>query len=93
MRVVVTLIGPDGTLWRRMADTAASGDIGAWEELLARALAAVPAYRAVPEGRSAIFALMTRLPWSPGTTCPGRCTTWLLPCWPPARRPDDNILG
>ncbi len=48
MRVVVTLIGPDGTMRRRMVDTAASSDTGPWEELLARALAARPPYRAVP---------------------------------------------
>jgi hypothetical protein len=47
MRVVVTLIGPDGTMRRRMVDTAASSDTGPWEELLARALAALPPYRAV----------------------------------------------
>jgi hypothetical protein len=40
MRVVVTLIGPDGTMRRRMVDTAASSDAGPWEELLARALPA-----------------------------------------------------
>jgi hypothetical protein len=50
MWVVVTLIGPDGTMWRRMVDTAASGETGPWEELLARALAALPPYRAVPGG-------------------------------------------
>ena len=50
MRVVVTLIGPDGTMRRRMADTAASRDTGPWEELLARALAVLPPYRAVPGG-------------------------------------------
>ena len=50
MRVVVTLIGPDGTMRRRMVDTAASSDTGPWEELLARALAALPPYRAVPGG-------------------------------------------
>ena len=48
MRVVVTLIGPDGTLRRRLVDTAASTDAGSWEELVARALAALPPYRAVP---------------------------------------------
>ena len=48
MRVVVTLIGPDGTVRCRMVDTAASGDAGPWEELLARALAVLPPYRAVP---------------------------------------------
>ena len=50
MRVVVTLVGPDGAMRRQMVDTAASSDTGAWEELLARALAALPAYRAVPRG-------------------------------------------
>jgi hypothetical protein len=48
MRVVVTLIGPDGTMRRRMVDTAASGGTGPWDELLARALASLPPYRAVP---------------------------------------------
>jgi hypothetical protein len=48
MRVVVTLIGPDGTMRRRMVDTAASGGTGSWDELLARALASLPPYRAVP---------------------------------------------
>ena len=50
MRVVVTLVGPDGAMRRRMVDTAAPGDTGPWEELLARALAALPPYRAVPGG-------------------------------------------
>jgi hypothetical protein len=89
MRVVVTLIGPDGTMRRRMVDTAASSDTGAWEELLARALAALPPCRPTArfrEGRSAIFASMTRLSWSPGRTCPGRCTIWSLPCWLSASR-------
>ena len=51
MRVVVTLIGPDGTMRRRMVDTAASSDTGPWEgAFLARALAVLPPYRAVPGG-------------------------------------------
>jgi hypothetical protein len=50
MRVVVTRIGPDGTMRRRMVDTAASSDAGLWEELIARALAAPPPYRPVPGG-------------------------------------------
>ena len=50
MRVVVTRIGPDGTMRRRMVDTAASGDAGPWEELIARALAAPPPYHPVPGG-------------------------------------------
>jgi hypothetical protein len=36
MRVVVTWIGPKGAMRRRMADAAASGDAGPWEELIAR---------------------------------------------------------
>jgi hypothetical protein len=48
MRVIVTRIGPDGTMGRRMVDTAASSDASRWEELTARALAAPPPYRPVP---------------------------------------------
>ena len=44
----MTLVGPDGAMRRRMVDTAAPSDTGPWEELLARALAALPPYRAVP---------------------------------------------
>jgi hypothetical protein len=51
MRVVVTRIGPDGTMGRRMVDTAASSHAGPWEELIARALAAPPLYRPVPGSR------------------------------------------
>jgi hypothetical protein len=47
MRVVVTRIGPDGTM-RRMVDTATSSHAGPREELIARALAAPPLYRPVP---------------------------------------------
>ena len=50
MRVVVTRIGPPARMRPRMVDTAASSDAGPWEELLARALAAPPPYRAVPAG-------------------------------------------
>jgi hypothetical protein len=50
MRVIVTRIGPDGTMRRRMVDTAASGNAGPWQELIARALAAPPPYRPVPMG-------------------------------------------
>ena len=50
MRVVVTRVGPDGAIRRRMVDTAASSDADPWEELLARALAAPPPDRAVPGG-------------------------------------------
>ena len=50
MRVVVTRISQDGTMRRRMVDTAASGDVGPWEELTARALAAPPPYHPAPGG-------------------------------------------
>jgi hypothetical protein len=50
MRVVVTRIGPDGTMRRRMVDTAASSDVGPWEDLITRALAAPPLYRPAPGG-------------------------------------------
>ena len=46
----MTRIGPDGTMRRRMVDTAASGNAGPWEELIARALSAPPPYRPVPVG-------------------------------------------
>ena len=49
MRVVVTRIGPDGTMRRRMVDTAASSDAGPWEELIARP-GCPAAYRPVPGG-------------------------------------------
>jgi hypothetical protein len=48
MRVVVTRISQDGTMRRRMVDTAASADVGSWEELTARALAAPPPYHPFP---------------------------------------------
>ena len=86
MRVVVTRISHDGAMRRRMVDTAVSGDVGPWEELIARALAAPPPYCPVPGGRSTIFASMTRLSWSPSTSCPGRCMTWSPPCSPSVRR-------
>jgi hypothetical protein len=63
MRVVVTRIGPDGAMRRRMVDTAASGNAGPWEELIARALAAPPPYRPVPGGRSTIFGSASRVCW------------------------------
>jgi len=47
MRVVVTRIGPDGTMSRRMVDTVASSDAGPWEDLIARALASPPLYQPV----------------------------------------------
>ena len=48
MRVVVTRIDRYGTVERRVVDTAARSDVGLWEELIARALAARPPYRPVP---------------------------------------------
>ena len=48
VRVVVTRIEWDGTMQRRMVDTAGRIDGAQWEELAARALAIVPLYRPVP---------------------------------------------
>jgi hypothetical protein len=48
MRVVATRIEQDGTMQRRMVDTAHCGDGPRWEDLARRALADPPPYRAVP---------------------------------------------
>ncbi len=48
MRVVATRIERDGTMQRRMVDTAHRGDGPQWEDLAARALAVPPPYRPVP---------------------------------------------
>jgi hypothetical protein len=49
VRVVVTRIEPDGTMCRRMVDTAQQSDPGNWDDLAARAVAAQPPpYRPVP---------------------------------------------
>jgi hypothetical protein len=45
---VVTRIDWDGTMHRRMVDTAGRADGTQWEQLAARALAIVPPYRPVP---------------------------------------------
>jgi hypothetical protein len=45
---VVTRIWQDGTMWRRMVDTAQRSDGHQWEELIARALAVEPPYRPYP---------------------------------------------
>jgi hypothetical protein len=48
MRVVATRIEQDGTMQRRMVDTAHCGDGPRWEDLARRALADAPPYRPVP---------------------------------------------
>jgi hypothetical protein len=48
VRVVATRIERDGTMHRRMVDTAHCGDGPEWEDLAARALAIPPPYRPVP---------------------------------------------
>jgi len=50
MRVVVTRIEWDGTMRRRLVDTAGRSDASQWEGLIGRALAIRPLYRPVPEG-------------------------------------------
>jgi hypothetical protein len=46
--LVVTRIGSDGSVRRRMLDTAGRADAGRWEGLVGRAPAAAPPYQAVP---------------------------------------------
>jgi hypothetical protein len=48
MRVVVTRIEPDGTMQRRVVNTARRDDGPRWEDLAARALASPPPYRPIP---------------------------------------------
>jgi hypothetical protein len=48
MRVVATRIEWDGTMQRRVVDTAHRSDGPRWEDLACRALAAPPPYRPVP---------------------------------------------
>jgi hypothetical protein len=50
MRVVVTRIEWDGTMRRRMVETAGRGDAGHWQVLIARALAFPLPYRPAPRG-------------------------------------------
>ena len=45
MRVVVTRIEPDGTMQRRMVDTARASDRRLWEDLAARAMGVAVPYR------------------------------------------------
>jgi hypothetical protein len=48
MRVVVTQIESDGTMWRRMVETAGRSDAGLWQELIGRALGIPLPYRPTP---------------------------------------------
>ena len=48
MWVVVTRIEPDGTIQRRMVDTARQGNRPQWEDLAARAVGVPVPYRPVP---------------------------------------------
>ena len=50
MRVVVTQIESDGTMRRRVVETAGRSDAGLWQELIARAFAAPVPYRPVSGG-------------------------------------------
>ncbi len=48
VRVVATRIEPDGTMLRRVVDTAERSDDKEWKTLATRALIASPPYRPVP---------------------------------------------
>lgn len=47
MILVVTRIGSDGSVRRRVLDTAGRADTGRWEGLVGRAPAAAPPYRSI----------------------------------------------
>ena len=44
----MTQIESDGTMWRRMVETAGRSDAGLWQELIGRALAFPLPYRPAP---------------------------------------------
>ena len=44
----MTQIESDGTMWRRMVETAGRSDSGLWQELITRALAVPLPYRPAP---------------------------------------------
>jgi len=46
--LTVTRIAPDGSMRRRMLDTAGRSDAGRWQELIRQAPAFGPPYRAAP---------------------------------------------
>jgi len=48
MRVIATRIEPDGTMQRRMVDTARQSDRRLWEELASRAVGVLVPYRPAP---------------------------------------------
>ena len=48
MRVIATRIEPDGTMQRRMVDTARQSDRRRWEELAAHAVGVLVPYRPAP---------------------------------------------
>ncbi|MDR3036267.1 MAG: hypothetical protein LBV78_24770 [Kitasatospora sp.] len=48
MRVVVTQIESDGTMWRRLVETTGRSDADLWQELIGRALAIPLQYRPAP---------------------------------------------
>jgi hypothetical protein len=76
VRVTVTRIEWDGTMQRRMVDTAQRGDGPQWEDLTGRALALLPLYRPVP--RAPVYhtsAPATPSSRPPNKTSPGRCWT------------------
>lgn len=48
VKVVVTRIGQDGSVWRRTVDTAGRDDRAQWEANIARVLADEPPYQPLP---------------------------------------------
>ena len=81
VRVVVTRIEQDGTMQRRMVDTAHRRSGRLWEDLAAHALAVPPPYRPIPGAPIYHISLDTaRRCWSPNTTSAACCWIWSQPC-------------
>ena len=72
----MTQIESDGTMWRRMLETAGRSDAALWQELITRALAVPLPYRPALAASSTISIWTTGMSWSPSMTSPGRCSTW-----------------
>jgi hypothetical protein len=68
-------IWQDGTMWRRIVDTAQRSDGRHWAKLVARVLAVQPRTGRTRAAPFTTSALMITWSWPPSTTLPGRCWT------------------
>lgn len=76
MRVVVTEIGWDGSIRRRVLDTSVLTDADQWDNLIERILAFPPPYRAALASPCTSSTPETALSLSLSRTSPARCGTW-----------------